>query len=406
MAEAYINHEIVRWALSRAALSEEELAQRLRIDLKKLYKWESGEERPSFSAAEKLAHALRIPFGYLFLSEPPKEDLEEDSGILDFRTVQARRLGQFSPELRDVIADALRKRDWYRDYVLDVGLNPPPFIGRYAGALEGLVDTGELAEEIATDMRNMLGLSSMEGRRRGTSWSDYINDIVDRAEAMGVLVLRNGIVGSNTKRPLSVDEFRGFAITDEIAPVVFINTRDAVAAQIFTLMHELAHLWIGASAVSDVSLRTSLNEIPNQIEQLCNLAAAEALVPRNELRQRWNLRRGFVENAQELARHFRVSAVVIARRAADCNLVERDEFFRFYEEERNRWAEEQERQRERREREEMRIGPKILVPRRHGRRFTRAVLEMAMEDRLTLRDAASLLSCTPQTVLRLAREFE
>lgn len=149
--------------------------------------------------------------------------------------------------------------------------------------------------------------------------------------------MRSGIVGNNTHRPLSVDEFRGFVVADPYAPVIFINGKDARAAQIFTLIHELAHIWLGASGVSNERLGDTHHRDAD-VEKICNATAAEFLVPASELRTRWKGDIDFSTQVRDLTRVFKVSGVVIARRATELKLVSWEEFFAFYQREREAWA--------------------------------------------------------------------
>src|SRR5690606_23963375 len=126
--------------------------------------------------------------------------------------------------------------------------------------------------------------------------------MIAHIEERGILVMRNGVVGNNTHRPLSVEEFRGFAIADEFAPLIFINGADYLSAQMFTLAHELVHVFVNASGISNLQDTYSSN---NAIERFCNQVAAELLVPEAELRP---LHAAIAINGDptdRLARHFK-----------------------------------------------------------------------------------------------------
>ena len=139
-------------------------------------------------------------------------------------------------------------------------------------------------------------------------------------------MLRSGQVGSNTHRLLDVEEFRGFAISDSFAPLVFINSRDAKAAQIFTLAHELAHLWIGMSGISNPDYAERSGYQGHTIDQHCDRIAAEVLVPREDFALAWIDGRSLDENLEDLARRYRVSAFVVLRRAYDLDKIQADTY--------------------------------------------------------------------------------
>lgn len=143
----------------------------------------------------------------------------------------------------------------------------------------------------------------------------------------------NGVVGSNTHRPLDPEEFRGFALVDPYAPVVFVNGADTLNAQMFTLAHELAHVWLGEPGLSDVTLRT---RPAVEIERWCNTVAAEMLVPLATIRTEYRPRQPLVDELERLATRFRVSTLVILRRIADADFMDRERFFRAFDEERER----------------------------------------------------------------------
>ena len=147
-------------------------------------------------------------------------------------------------------------------------------------------------------------------------------------EQLGVMAVINGVVGNNTHRRLRVEEFRGFALTDPHAPLIFVNGADAKSAQMFTLAHELAHIWLGTEGLSGFEF---LLPGGTDVEDWCNRAAAEFLVPARVLREHWREVGREASVFEALARTFKVSPVVAARRALDLNLVERSTFLDFHE---------------------------------------------------------------------------
>jgi hypothetical protein len=171
--------------------------------------------------------------GYLFLPAPPDEPLP----IPDFRTLAGREVTRPSPNLLDTIYLCQQRQDWFRDYARMHSLPALEIIG--SATLQ------DAPARVAETMRQNLALSIAE-RQQLTTWSDALRLLIAKAEDAGVLVMASGVVGSNSHRKLEVEEFRGFALADELAPLVFINGADSKSAQMFTLAHELAHLWLGA----------------------------------------------------------------------------------------------------------------------------------------------------------------
>lgn len=138
----------------------------------------------------------------------------------------------------------------------------------------------------------------------------------DRVEGLGFLVMVNGVVGSNTHRKLDPREFRGFALADRMAPLIFINGADTKAAQIFTLAHELAHLWLGEAALDDVDLTSASEE---GTERWCNQVAAEVLVPISAIVAEMTAEDSVTTQIDRLARRFKVSTLVALRRLYDAH---------------------------------------------------------------------------------------
>jgi len=304
---AYVTPEIISWARTRAGLSVQHVADKLKIQPQVLRDWEANKGSPTFVLAEKLATVLHIPFGYLFLSAPPTEDIP----IPDLRTVGDMRPTRISVDFLDILRGCLLRQQWYSEYLKIAGRRPLAF--------PGSMHLSEGVQAVADEISRSLGIH--DGlREESDTWEQFRNKLAEAAEHIGILVMQSG-VGANTRRALSVAEFRGFAVVDRFAPLVFINGKDAATARIFTLIHELAHIWIGQSGISNPEPRSKPTEQPNQIEAFCNQVAAEVLVPKLGIIKRWNVNLTLSENVQQIARYYRVSRFVVARQAYEQDLI-------------------------------------------------------------------------------------
>jgi Zn-dependent peptidase ImmA (M78 family) len=194
-------------------------------------------------------------------------------------------------------------RAWYHDYAQLNREDPVAFVG----SLTTDTPVVEAAAVMTETLQFGLG-------QRGPTWADALRTLADVAEAAGVLVMINGVVGSNTHRKLDPHEFRGFALVDRLAPLIFVNGSDTKAAQIFTLVHELAHVWLGDSALSDADLAPTYDIAA---ERWCNLVAAEFLVALQLLADEYRPDEPLADELSRLARRFKVSTLVVLRRIHD-----------------------------------------------------------------------------------------
>ena len=306
-----VKPDLLRWARERSGFEAHSLARRF----PKFEEWERGELQPTFKQLEAFAKATHTPVGFLFLAEPPVENIP----IPDFRTVAKSHVGHHpSPDLLDTVYLCQQRQDWYRDFALSMHEPALAFVG--SARLEDDIVT------IAARMRHALGFD-LEERRRLSTWTDALRRFIEQADALGILVMVSGVVGNNNRRGLDPQEFRGFALADSLAPLVFVNGADTRAAQMFTLAHEIAHLWLGQSAVSDVEVRVA----PDQsVELWCNRVAAELLVPLAALRDELNEHADVQTELYRLARRFKVSTLVILRRIHDAGRLTRDELWSAY----------------------------------------------------------------------------
>lgn len=288
---------LLEWATERSGRAPEELDERFPA----LAEWASGETRPTLKQLEKFAKATDTPVGYLFRREPPEEHLP----VPDFRTLPAARSDRPSPNLLETIFICQQRQDWYRSYLLNHGGDELPFVGSVTTATDETTAAGDIRDALGFEVTDRAGF---------TSWTEALREFAERAEDAGVLVMISGIVGSNTRRKLDPEEFRGFALVDDLAPVVFVNGVDTKAAQIFTLAHELAHVWLGQTAVSNVRLTDRTTEA---VERWCNGVAAELLVPMDEFSDEFRRNASLEAELQRLARIYKVSTLVVLRRVFD-----------------------------------------------------------------------------------------
>jgi len=309
-----VKPDLLLWACERARRSVDALAQKQ--SFRKLPTWVSGEARPTFKQLEKFSQATRTPLGYFFLPEPPKESIP----IPDLRTVGNQYMGRPSPDLLDTIYAMQRRQAWLREMLIECEAEPLDFVGSAR-----LTDD---PEAVGREMRRIIGIEDgWAGNVR--TWQEAVGELRRAIEQLGVMAVINGVVGNNTHRKLDVGEFRGFALSDEYASLVFVNGADAKSAQMFTLVHELAHIWLGESALTDAGLATRTSQ---NIESWCDRAAAEFLVPARELKASWREVRREESPFETIARRFKVSPIVAGRRAMDLRLVDREVFFAFYHE--------------------------------------------------------------------------
>ena len=243
---------MLAWALDSTGLPEAELEERF----PKLPQWRSGENRPTLKQARELAKLAHIPFGRLLLDEPSGERV----GVTDFRTVENKAMCTVSADLREAIRSSQNRLAWYADFAAEEGIAPPKL---YASATIEQ-DPAETAERT----REHLGVE----RGKPLSGSDKVAELAAAMEENGILVARNSIVGNATSRRLSVGEFRGFTIEDDGYVLVFVNTADAKTARLFSLAHELGHVVLGRTGISDHSEHAD-------VERWCNRFAAAVIAP-------------------------------------------------------------------------------------------------------------------------------
>lgn len=374
-----VSPALLSWAIERSGQPMEDIHHKF----PDLEAWRQGIRQPTFNQLESFAHTTHTPFGTFFLDTPPVDEVP----IPDFRTIANAGVSTPSPDLLETIFICQQRQEWYRNHALTSGAAPLGFVAS--------TDVSHSVPETAQSIRTQLRFASAD-RQQDSTWGDALRRLIDSAEDAGILVMVSGIVGNNTHRGLNPDEFRGFALSDALAPLIFINGADTKAAQIFTLIHEVAHLWLGQSALSDVSLD---RPDENETELWCNKVAAEVLVPLESLRTAF---RGRVETEEldRLAKLYKVSTLVVLKRIYDAGFLPWDAYQGAYQEELRRVL-------GLLSRREGASGGNFYYthPLRVSRRFARAVISDASTGRTLHRDAFRLLGTRKyETFVKLGKQ--
>jgi Zn-dependent peptidase ImmA (M78 family)/transcriptional regulator with XRE-family HTH domain len=313
-----IPKERYSWAIQRAGLTVDGyMNSHPNVPLSE---WMSGEKEPTVKQLEAFAKSVNVPFGYLFLEKTPKEEVPFPM----FRG-EAGRSDHFDLNVYDTVNNLQLRQDWLEDYLQENEIDTCKYIRS--------VTLQTPVGETVSKLRTMLGLQPRWafGLVRTEA---AVSKMTEALEDAGIFVAYNGVVGNNTRRPISVSECRGFALVNDTAPYIFVNSGDAPTAQLFTLVHETVHLMLGISA-GHAEADTLCHDAN---EKYCDMVAAEFLVPAAELRSVWN------GDTKDTARKFRVSELVVARRAHDMGLLTNDEYNAFWMEYRKRPLKKKERE--------------------------------------------------------------
>jgi len=309
--EVIVNANMLSWAIARAGYELQTFCEKF----PKVQLWLEGEKNPTVKQLEEFSKKVHLPFGYLFLPEPPKEKLP-----FPFFRSNSSKKDIVSINVYDTILLLQQRQDWLRTYLQENDFEPLEFVGKFENSYD--------VKAIVSDIRKTLNLNENWASEFRT-WQEAQDHLVQNIEDKGIITVFNGVVENNGHRKIPVEECRGFVLVDEIAPFMFINNADWKSAQLFTIVHELAHIWTGKSAGFDFR---KLQPVDDPIEKLCDKVAAEFLVPETSFIEVWNQK----PSIKYASSFFKVSEIVIARRALDTGKLTRSEFFAFYEDYSNR----------------------------------------------------------------------
>ncbi|WP_157754727.1 ImmA/IrrE family metallo-endopeptidase [Nigerium massiliense] len=316
------------------------------------------------------------------MDEPPKLNLP----VPDFRSGYTAMAGEPSANLVAVLDQSERRQAWYKEFAEANGLGELGFVGSAADMKPA---------EAAGEMRRTLSFEVSD--RRG-SWADTRRTLIRNFEELGGLAIATSMVGNKTRKLLDPNEFRGFSFVDTTAPLVFVNTNQTMNGQIFTLAHELAHVWHGQSGIDSPEISITPD---SPTERWCSLTASHFLVPREDLKERMDKlpKQELPLKLDALARAYKCGTLVILQALRDSRLVEFENFGATY------------------AAEEARLDGFVKEgggggdfynsqPLRASERLSRAVLQETSEGRTTLSEALSLMSMkSPATLDEYAKRL-
>lgn len=304
MAEkAHITPKVLKWARESARMSEEAAASKVSVTVAKLKEWENGDSQPTIKQAEALAKAYRRPFALLFLPEVPRDF----QPLQDFRKKDSKPLSTGSIF---IIREIQQKQAWIKDVYEDSKEGRLAFVGRFSLKSNPSIVASDILATLEIDPSNY---------KKDNAMAEWI----EKAESKGIFISRTSFVHS--RLTLDSDELQGFSIADEYAPFVFVNTDDWDAPQLFTLVHELAHIWIAASGISnEIQLEVKHKDKLHPVELFCNEVAANALMPIELMKAFSKSTFESSHNLFKASRELGVSSFAFLYRAFNLNIVSSD----------------------------------------------------------------------------------
>ena len=256
--KAFITPNVLKWARESARMTEEIAAAKVSVTIEKLKEWETGTSQPTIRQAQTLAKSYKRPFALFFLPDIPRDF----QPLQDYRKSGSKSLTTSSIF---IIREIQQKQAWISDVYSENQEEKLLFVGRF--------NINDNPKKVANDILKTLNINPSNYKS-----DNPIKEWIDAAETNGIFISRTSFIHSRLK--LDSKELQGFAIADPHAPFVFVNSEDWNAPQLFTLVHELAHIWIAETGISnEVEPDLKQKNKFHPVELFCNEVAANALMP-------------------------------------------------------------------------------------------------------------------------------
>lgn len=303
VASGLINKEVFSWAMLRANRTQAEMLKAF----PQLSLWMTDEKEPTLKQLQDFSHRLSFPFGYFFLKSIPQD--EEVIPLFRKASNEEKCL-----EVIDVINTIRDRQAWLSEYLKSEDADKVAIVGM----CKDDTDVNTIISKMQSALHIESGFSL--GKKNINSALSFIKGLLERA---GIVIASSGVAGNGTNRPIPVSQCRGFCLVDDYAPFIFVNSRDAQSAQLFTLVHEATHVFTAFNAGYGYE-DAVYDGIQNSREKLCDKVAANMLVPASMIKDMWM--RG-TKDTNALAIKFHVSQAVIVRRLLDEKLINKNEFY-------------------------------------------------------------------------------
>jgi Zn-dependent peptidase ImmA (M78 family) len=374
------NPLMIKWAREDAGFSLDELPK----SLSKAEKWENGEEKPTWADLRNLAKKYKRPSFFYFLKEPPAED----NPFIEFRADE--KIEEFSSSLRLEIRKAKFRRTAYIKIHEDMGFNLNNF--------NRLVSNENNPYKLAEHIRNYLNIDfetqqewiSNENGNKDYTHNTFLNNWKEICFDLGILVFEIDQV--------SETEISGCSIYYDICPIILLNGKNTPNRRIFTLMHELAHLTQGVSAVCDVDKH-------NQKEAFCNKVAAEIIMPKNTFNESQLFTKKGILKLSSISHMYGVSKQTVVYKLNSINLIDdelKNEIITQIEEKNN---EIKQKKKEKNKRSTPKISTSIRKKKYDGEPYTKLVLTAYENNVITSTQAMRYLDTSLDNFDKISKDI-
>ncbi|MBI4744865.1 MAG: ImmA/IrrE family metallo-endopeptidase [Actinobacteria bacterium] len=383
--EALITPSVIKWARVTAKISIEEASKKLKRPIEDIVAWETGTKKPSIAQARKASEVYKRPLAVFYLPEPP----QDFDTLKDFRRLPRNESREYDSILTFLMRNAVAHQEWTIDFLRNEGTSELSYVGS-----SSIYDDPTVVAENILKVLEITPDNQCSCRTR----DDALRLWILAAEKSGVFIFREGNI--------DLQKCRGFVLSDKLAPFIFLNSEDAKAAQLFTLVHELCHIWLDQSGISNIEEygRYPSDEV-SAIEQFCNRVASEALLHRQYFNVVWSKldkAKSIEDRIEKTSKVFKISEETIARRLLDDNVIGNQKYQELRDYYQARWLEFKEKERKR-----LKLaggGPTFYTTKafNNGYSYTQTVIGAFNGGGLSGRDASMLLGVKVNHLAKLA----